>query len=416
MRFDIPMVIPESYRLQFQAQALPQTLRQLAQDRPTGDWSFEFPHWSDARRSNLWYLTLFQRHVVFSGNHPMTGHALLKIFQRYLPRFRSPQVQAVLPSLKPQMNQAEQSGQLRDWLERLYQMNLVSPTEAKEALWLHILADCDVYLFDHAGWAKERTFAQPALQSPIAGFEIETVLSKAEERQVWWHKLQPLIPSMDAVPLLNLAAVRAANLSIEQQQRLQTLVAQGETLHEIAIGLAQDSLETAKVFARLVSERFITLKPTAAKTGTEVFVVDDSPVLLKQFEHLVMGWGYSVQTFEDPTIALPCLQRSQPGIIFLDINMPSINGFELVKQIRRQPHLTTVPLVMLTAEKTLSNNWRSRLSGCRFLSKPLTADEISQFQTELRQVLAESLPIQSPSAMRSAPPLSHSSQIKNYPN
>jgi DNA-binding response OmpR family regulator len=100
-----------------------------------------------------------------------------------------------------------------------------------------------------------------------------------------------------------------------------------------------------------------------------------------------------VRAFNNPSIALQTLSSSNPAVIFLDINMPEISGFDLIKQIRRQPALSTVPLVMLTAEKTLSNNWRSRLSGCRFLSKPLTVDEIPHFQMELRMLLAEFIPL-----------------------
>ena len=79
--------------------------------------------------------------------------------------------------------------------------------------------------------------------------------------------------------------------------------------------------------------------------------------------------------------------------IFLDVNMPGASGFDLIKQIRRQPDLSSLPLVLLTAEKTVSNQWRAQWASCKFLAKPRTSAEIPVFRTELRQMLEEIVPI-----------------------
>ncbi len=84
--------------------------------------------------------------------------------------------------------------------------------------------------------------------------------------------------------------------------------------------------------------------------------------------------------------------ESKPVVIFLDINMPGASGFDLIKQIRRQPQLSSIPLVLLTAEKTVSNQWRAQWASCKFLAKPRTPAEIHVFQTELRQMLGEIAP------------------------
>jgi CheY-like chemotaxis protein len=72
--------------------------------------------------------------------------------------------------------------------------------------------------------------------------------------------------------------------------------------------------------------------------------------------------------------------------------MPGASGFDLIKQIRRQPQLTSIPLVLLTAEKTVSNQWRAQWASCKFLAKPRTSAEIPVFRTELRQMLEEMAP------------------------
>jgi DNA-binding response OmpR family regulator len=156
-------------------------------------------------------------------------------------------------------------------------------------------------------------------------------------------------------------------------------------------------LEIAKVFTSLISKGLVRLKSPTVIYNPEVFVVDDSPLILKQFESLVKSWGYSVRSFHKPSTVLEALANAHPAVFFLDINMPDITGFDLVKQIRRQPQLVSVPIIMLTAEQTLSNNWRARWSGCQFLSKPLTPNDVPRFKKELRLLLSELLLLEQPS-------------------
>ncbi|NJO39167.1 MAG: response regulator [Cyanobacteria bacterium CRU_2_1] len=208
-----------------------------------------------------------------------------------------------------------------------------------------------------------------------------------------WRKLKVQIPSLNSIPVLNEDTAMRSNLSIEQKQRLEKLASGDRTLNDIASALAQDPLEIAKGFAQLINNGLVTLKSPMKPSMAQIVIVDDSPLILKQFRSLVTSWGYQVKLSQDPVTALQTILQSNPVIIFLDINMPEITGFELVKQIRRQPELASIPLVMLTAEKTLSNNWRAQWSGCRFLTKPLTPKEVPDFQMELRLLLEELAPL-----------------------
>lgn len=234
---------------------------------------------------------------------------------------------------------------------------------------------------------------QLRLQSPISGFELNELFAEAQRRRMLWRKLKVQIPSLNSIPVLNEDTAMRSNLSIEQKQRLEKLASGDRTLNDIASALAQDPLEIAKGFAQLINNGLVTLKSPMKPSMAQIVIVDDSPLILKQFRSLVTSWGYQVKLSQDPVTALQTILQSNPVIIFLDINMPEITGFELVKQIRRQPELASIPLVMLTAEKTLSNNWRAQWSGCRFLTKPLTPKEVPDFQMELRLLLEELAPL-----------------------
>jgi CheY-like chemotaxis protein len=79
--------------------------------------------------------------------------------------------------------------------------------------------------------------------------------------------------------------------------------------------------------------------------------------------------------------------------------MPGATGFDLIKLIRRQPKLAAIPLVLLTAEKTLSNQWRAQWANCKFLSKPQNTQEIPTFRGDLYGMLQEMAPVESNEAL-----------------
>ncbi|HEY9652557.1 MAG TPA: response regulator [Coleofasciculaceae cyanobacterium] len=388
------MTLLKSYNFKFQARELPQKLSQLSQESLTGYWLFEFPSLCGTGNKNQWYLGLSHGQVVFSGNQPFCWKVFLRLFRRYIARLQNLDARQFLLMLEQRFMQEKQKTQLElliEFLHELQQLSSITLEDLRKALRLSILSDFDTYLFNYSGQAQFLSSAQLNIKTPILGFDIEDLLVQAKERQTWWQKLQVTIPSMDSVPILNPELVNSVNLTTKQKLWLEALTSKGKTLNEIALSLAQDSLEVAKIFASLIGNNLITLKSSTASFSAEIFVVDDSPLILKQFESLVTNWGYSVRAFQSPKALLDVMPYSNPAVFFLDINMPDITGFDLVKQIRRQPQFASIPIIMLTAEQTLTNNWRAKWSGCQFLSKPLTPHEVPKFKNELRLLLSELL-------------------------
>lgn len=127
--------------------------------------------------------------------------------------------------------------------------------------------------------------------------------------------------------------------------------------------------------------------------GPRIFVVDDSPVLLRQFRDLLNSWGYQVRLTENALDATQQMLSFNPAVVFLDINMPGLNGFELIKQIRRQPSLANIPLVLVTAENNVANNVRAKWANCKFIGKPRSPEDAENFRTQLRDVLREVAPL-----------------------
>jgi CheY-like chemotaxis protein len=276
-------------------------------------------------------------------------------------------------------------------------MKLVTHDDVTQALRQKILIDLDNFLFDYAGQAQFVPEPELVVNTPIRGFELSGLIVEAINRQSQWKQLQKYIPSLDSSLNLKQEAIETSNLTTPQKQQLQNLVKPGKNLAAIARTMGKDPLEVVKFFSQLIEKGLIEVQkpaddPADTQSMPEIFIVDDSPLLVQQFRQLVEGWGYQVKYSNNALTAVQTMMESQPVAIFLDINMPGASGFDLIKQIRRQPQLASLPLVLLTAEKSVSNQWRAQWASCKFLAKPRTPAEVPTFRSDLRQMLFEIAP------------------------
>ncbi len=237
-----------------------------------------------------------------------------------------------------------------------------------------------------------------------------TSLAQAANREArQWQNLQQIRHPYQRIQLIDAAGLlaRVGNQHFPLFARLTT----GQNrLNEISDQLGQTLFRTAVFFDKLARNKTVEILPLTArqmqappeanpkrkvttKLEPEIFVVDDSPVLLRQFRDLVTSWGYRVRSTDQAVEAVDIILDSNPAVIFLDINMPGASGFDLIKQIRRQPTLASTPLVLMTAEKSVANQWRAQWASCRFLAKPRTLVEANVFRTELRTFLRNLAPL-----------------------
>jgi CheY-like chemotaxis protein len=176
-------------------------------------------------------------------------------------------------------------------------------------------------------------------------------------------------------------------------------------ISEIADCFEQHITRTALKLDQLAENRTVTILPLTLRSSDvngdlanqpqelrsqpKVMIVDDSPLLLKQFGNLLTSWGCQLSLVNDSANATKQMLLEKPDIVFMDINMPNLNGFDLIKQIRRQPSLASIPLVLITSENTMTNNFRAKWANCRFLGKPLKSDDIQEFREQVRTILQD---------------------------
>ncbi|MGF1535998.1 MAG: PleD family two-component system response regulator [Elainellaceae cyanobacterium] len=373
----------------FEPENFSQRILQESNITLTGYWQHRLQSRFEDKDIGSWYLCLLQGKAVIADNEPLSVIRLLAIAERYLPKMKTEKANSFVQVLKQKLSQDgdRHLERLPDILRNCYSSNLFSPEEIRRALYLKILNDFDNILFDSAGEARFLSEPDWSAQIPIIGFDLRTLLYKARKRRLIWDSIKKVLPSSDSKLALNHEAIERAKLSFANRSYLYKLLSYGETPDAISKTLGQDTLEISMRLAQLISKDLLSVQSIQESVKSEIVIIDDSQLMLQMFQTLVSSWGYEVRSHADPSSALNVLLQSRPTAIFLDINMPEISGFDLLKQIRRQPSLKTIPLIMLTAERTLSNNWRAQWSGCSFLSKPLSPEEFPNFKLELRMIL-----------------------------
>jgi CheY-like chemotaxis protein len=113
-----------------------------------------------------------------------------------------------------------------------------------------------------------------------------------------------------------------------------------------------------------------------------ILVVDDNVDAAESLAMLIESWGYEVQIAHDGPMALQAAQRCFPGVIFLDIGLPGMNGYQVAKQLRQQPAFSKTLLVAITGYGQDKDRRDSKEAGFdHHLVKPVEPDELKQFLT-----------------------------------
>lgn len=372
----------------FHAQELPQKLAKHVPLVGGGYWQSRFDRLSGRKQPFCWNLGVSSGKIFYSGSQLWTSQSLIKVVQRYVSSTRQEAAKAYFSQLQSKA-QTITPAQL---IAQTKQMGFLDNAQLMEALRLKILNDLDTYCLMGSGETEFIPDESLTAQLPIPGFSAQVLMDEAVHRQFLWYQLKKHVPSMNLIPIINQEALERSSLPESQQAHMQNWVQSGKTLNNIAIGLAKDTLEVAKIFAKLVGSGIVRLVPPTQSEPSTIMIIDDSPLVLMQFQHWVTTLGYPIMVCQDAEVALSRILLVKPSAIFIDINMPGISGFELAKQIRQKPEISAIPLVILTGEQKLSNKWRAQWSGCEFLTKPLSASEIGLFQNQLQELLLRLVP------------------------
>ncbi|OQW42616.1 MAG: two-component system response regulator [Proteobacteria bacterium SG_bin4] len=104
-------------------------------------------------------------------------------------------------------------------------------------------------------------------------------------------------------------------------------------------------------------------------------VIDDSNTVRKSAEVFLRPFGCDVILAEDGFVAMSKIIDNQPDIIFIDITMPRLDGYQACMLIKKNPTYQSIPVIMLSSKDGLFDKARGRLAGSDgYLTKPFTAE------------------------------------------
>jgi twitching motility two-component system response regulator PilG len=111
--------------------------------------------------------------------------------------------------------------------------------------------------------------------------------------------------------------------------------------------------------------------------GRKVMVIDDSNTIRRSAEIFLTQAGCQVILAQDGFEALAKINDHQPAIIFCDILMPRLDGYQTCALIKRSPRFSATPVVMLSSKDGLFDRARGRMVGSsEYLTKPFTKDSL----------------------------------------
>ena len=111
--------------------------------------------------------------------------------------------------------------------------------------------------------------------------------------------------------------------------------------------------------------------------GLKVLVIDDSNTIRRSAEIFLKQGGHEVMLAEDGFDALSKVNDYEPHLIFCDILMPRLDGYQTCAIIKRNAKFADVPVIMLSSKDGLFDKARGRIVGSeQYLTKPFTREEL----------------------------------------
>ena len=298
-------------------------------------------------------------------------------------------------------------------------LNLMTLSEIKRSELEAILSTAaqetifDLLQYSQGQKLNFRSQAEIFSQRPLVMVNTEEAIERAEVMWQEWqtHKLGNISPNKTPVIRHPVQLYRQTTPII--YQNLVRVITGKRTLREITVEINEDLLLITRSLIRYIQTGIIELidlpdlipaqietkflaaavatmaseqthnkdlppphtpRSTAAKL---VICIDDNPQICELMRAIITDAGYRFIAIQDATQALPRLLETKPDLIFLDLIMPKINGYEICGQIRRISAFTQIPIVILTGKDGLLDRVCSKVVGAsEFTCKPITKNAI----------------------------------------
>ncbi|WP_019506983.1 response regulator [Pleurocapsa sp. PCC 7319] len=350
---------------------------------------------TDPISENEWHFYLYLGNIVYAtgGVHP------IRRWQRNLVT-NLPQIPFSLASLQEQLTEYEadlsdnvwEYGQICNWVKQ----EIITPQQGKNAL---LFAAREI-LFDvtQARQVICRLNQNDILAPKLEPIEPEELIK--QNQQIWsrWENAKVADRSPNLAPVILQAKELQEKTSISAYQSLCKLLNGNKNIRDLAVQLRTSPLQVISslspyiqsgIFSLVEVPDFLELFTTTEAHNNYqdrplIACVDDSLMISQMMEQIICLAGYRFISINDPMQAISTLIECQPDLIFLDIVMPKISGYDLCAQMRKHQEFAETPIVFLTANSGIIDRLRAKMVGSTdFLKKTVDADELLQKVVEL---------------------------------
>ncbi len=168
---------------------------------------------------------------------------------------------------------------------------------------------------------------------------------------------------------------------LSTRNRLLSNITGGIPAQEIAASVPQMPASRTRIEGSPVQQTsgFAKVPTTTPKQerGKHVLIVDDSPSVRRVVGNMLKQHGWETQMARDGVEALEMIGRETPAAVLLDVEMPRMDGYELIATVRAQEQYRTLPLVMLTSRAAAKHQQRAmQLGATAYLVKPYQDEEL----------------------------------------
>jgi chemotaxis family two-component system response regulator PixG len=213
--------------------------------------------------------------------------------------------------------------------------------------------------------------------------------------QIWssWKDAKVVDKMPNTAPIILQPQQLQKKTSISAYQSLCKLLNGNRTLRDLSVQLRTSSLQVVNsllpyiqsgIFGLVDVPDLLELNDSfdegySNRDRPLIACVDDSLMVSHMMEQIISMAGYRFMAINDPENAITSLISRQPDLIFLDVVMPNLSGYDLCAQLRKHPEFAETPVIFLTSNSGLIDRIRAKMVGSSdFLKKTVDADELLQ--------------------------------------
>lgn len=342
----------------------------------------------DPIKGNEWNLYLYLGGLVYGtgGIHP------IRRWQRNLIT-NLPQIPFQLSSLQEELSEREadlsnniwEYEQLSSWVEQ----QIITPQQGNNGVQFVL---------------KEILFDLTQAKQVICRLDRDNILApqldpvEAEEviefnQQIWsnWENAMVADRQPDLAPVILQPQELQEKTSISAYQSLCKLLNGNRTLRDLSVQLKTSPLQVvcsllpyiqSGIFGLVeIPDLLELISPNSSDyedlNRPLIACIDDSLMTSHMMEQIIRIAGYRFIAINNPQDAVPTLLARKPDLIFLDVVMPQVSGYDLCAQLRQHPEFSDTPIIFLTSSSGIIDRIRAKIVGSSdFVKKTVDADEL----------------------------------------